>query len=196
MVMNTTNRDYFTFNVDNSALVVGHTGSGKTEFVRQLIERLQEAQSTEEVKFVIFDMKVVEFSDTNKDYLYCDVITDPDTGLVKLDELAELAIQCSESGTNKPQIFIYIEECDIAAVDQKRFNKAVITINNNALKANMKLIYSTSRPSPDVVSKELIESFDLILAGTLASTADERYLGIPNGMSTKLHEFVVKDNNS
>lgn len=65
----------------------------------------------------------------------------------------------------------------MAAIDQDRFDKAVITINNNAAEANIKLIYSTSRPSPDVISKKLLKSFDLLLCGPLAN-ADYSYLGV------------------
>ena len=189
--MNITNRDYFTFNVDNSALIIGQTGTGKSEMVHKLIDMYQSAQSPDEVKFVLFDLKQVEFNDTNKDYLYFDVIYDADIGLGRLDELAELSIKRKDNNITKPLLFIYIEECDMAAVDQKRFDEAVIVINTNAKKAGMKLVYSTSRPAPDVVSKELIASFDLIMTSQLASEADAKHLGVPYRKNTKPYSFLV-----
>lgn len=189
--MNITNKDYFTFSVDNSALIIGQTGSGKSEMVRKLIDMHQSAQSPDEVRFALFGLKQVEFNNTDTDYLYCDVIKDPVIGLEKIDELAELSVERINNGITKPMLFIYVEECDMAAIDQKRFDKAVISINTNAKSSNMKLIYSTSRPSPDVVSKELIASFDLIITGHLASEADAKHLGVSNRTKSEPYSFLV-----
>lgn len=189
--MNITNADYFTFNVDNSIFIAGQTGSGKSYLVHKLIDRLQAALSPDEVRFVFFDLKQIEFNDTDKNYLYENVIIDPEEGLQKLDELANLSNERMQSKETKPQIFIYIEECDMAAVDQKRFDRAVIQINNNAKDASMKLIYSTSRPALDVVSKELLASFDLIMAGQLASGADAKHLGVPYSEKLDRYSFLV-----
>lgn len=60
--MNITNSDYFTFNVHNSALIVGQTGTGKTEFVRSMLRRYEKAYTPEQMKYVIFDLKLVEFA--------------------------------------------------------------------------------------------------------------------------------------
>lgn len=189
--MNITNADYFTFNVDNSMFIAGQTGSGKSHLVYKLINAVQAGQSPDDVKFALFDLKQVEFADTNKDYLCYPVVTDPDVGLDKLDELANLSLERPENETKLPFIFVYIEECDMAAIDQERFDKAVATINHNAAAANMKLIYSTSRPAPNVVSKNLLSSFDLILVGQLASKADADHLGIPYVEHNEPYNFLV-----
>lgn len=189
--MNITNADYFTFNVDNSIFIAGQTGSGKSYLVHKLVDRLQTALSPDEVKFVFFDLKYVEFQDTNKDYLYEEVISDPKIGLQKLDNLAKLSEERIKTNEKKTLIFIYIEECDMAAVDQSRFDNAVIKINQNAKSANMKLIYSTSRPAIDVVSKRLLASFDLIMVGQLASNMDAKHLGVPYSEKLDPYSFLV-----
>lgn len=189
--MNITNADYFTFTVDNSIFIAGATGSGKSYLVHKLVDRLQTALSPDEVKFVFFDLKQVEFRDTNKDYLYEEVIFDPEVGLQKLDDLAQLSEERIKKDIKKPLIFIYIEECDMAAVDQKRFDAAVIKINHKAKDASMKLVYSTSRPAPNVVSKELLASFDLIMAGQLASSVDAKHLGVPYSEKLDRYSFLV-----
>lgn len=193
--MNITNKDYFTFNVDNSLLLVGQTGSGKTELIKTLLKQLESAFTPDQMKYALFDMKMVEFTTPGRDYnpahLYFDVVTDPKQGLEGLDLLAVQAEKRANEGGDYPLLFIYIEECDIAAIDQKRFDAAVITINTNAKKANMKLVYSTSRPSPDVVSKELIASFDLIMTGQLASEADAKHLGVSYRAKSEPYSFLV-----
>ena len=200
--MNITNKDYFTFNVDNSVLLVGQTGSGKTELVRQLIRRLESAYSPNEMKYVIYDLKCCEFythgingemnlNGAKEEYLYTSVRSGTPAGFDYLDELAVLAKNRAAQENPTPMLFIYIEECDLAATDQARFDKAVITINRHAKQANMKLIYSTSRPAPDVVSKEIIASFDLILSGSIHSRVDAKHLGIPYRNNVDPYSFLV-----
>lgn len=196
--MNTTNKDYFTFNVHNSALIVGQTGSGKTELVRQYIRRLEQAFTPEQMKCVIYDLKMVEFDPkweggAKQEYLYTPVRTGKPEDMDYLEELAELAEKRTAEEDPQPMVFTYIEECDLAAQYPGRFQDAVMKINANAKRANMKLIFSTSRPSPDIIPSNFRDSFDLILSGTLASEADEKTMGIPGATSLLPHEFIVKE---
>ena len=196
--MNTTNKDYFTFNVHNSALVVGQTGSGKTELIRQYIRRLEQAFTPEQMKYVIYDLKMVEFDPqweggAKQEYLYTPVRTGKPEDMDYLEELALLAEKRATEEEPQPMIFIYIEECDLAVQYPDRFHNVVMKINTNAERANMKLIFSTSRLSSDIITPHFRDSFDLILSGTLASEADEKTIGIPGAASLKLHEFIVKE---
>lgn len=199
--MNTTNKDYFTFNVHNSALVVGQTGTGKSELVRSYIRRLEKAHTPDQMKYVIFDLKMVEFSvgyddGAKEEYLLHPVLPgelSPDQTQDYLDELADLAEQRASQEQPTPLIFIYIEECDLAAQFPGRFHEAVKRINRVAEKANVKLIFSTSRPSVDIITPDLLESFDLVLAGTLASETDEETVGIPGATKLKPYEFAVRE---
>jgi hypothetical protein len=68
------------------------------------------SQSAAEVRFVIFDLKVVEFNHFPKDYLLFDVITDPNEGLDKLDKLAQLSKERTDNAVTIPMIFIYISK--------------------------------------------------------------------------------------
>lgn len=194
--MNTTNKDYFTFNVHNSALVVGQTGSGKTELARQYIRRLEAAFTPEQMKYVIYDLKQAEFDlayegGAKQEYLYAPIRTGKPEDMDYLEELAVLTQERAAQEHPTPFLFIYIEECDLAAQYPDRFHKAVITINYNAVNANMKLIFSTSRPSPDIITPELRDSFDLLLVGNLASKADEETLGSRGSLTA--HDFIVKE---
>lgn len=193
--MNITNKDYFTFNVDNSMLLTGQTGTGKSVLQDKHIADMVKGNTPESLQFVLFDMTHVDFGDlreNHKEYVMKYVTgMDADKPFELLDEMADLSDQRANESVTKPLIFILIEECDMAATDQNRFDKAVITINKNAKKANMKLIYSTSRPAPDVVSKALIASFDLILTGQLASEADANHLGVSYRTKSEPYSFLV-----
>lgn len=199
--MNTTNADYFTFNVNNSMLLVGQTGSGKTFLVKKLLYTLESAFTPDQMKFALFDMKNVEFVNEGTDddrsysheYLLFDVVLDPIKGLDKLDELAKLAKNRAKLNKPVPLIFIYIEECDMTVFDKERFDHALITINENARDANMKLIYATSRPGEAAISKRLLHSFELILAGPLADMLDYDYLEVPQVTDLKPYDFAITE---
>lgn len=196
--MNKTNKDFFTFNVHDSALVVGQTGSGKTELVRQYLRRLEQAFTPEQMKYVIYDLKAVEFDPkweggAKQEYLYTPVRTGNPEDMDYFEELAQLAENRATEEEAQPMIFIYIEECDLAVQYPERFHDAVMKINANAKQANMKLIFSTSRPSPDIITPDFRDSFDLILSGILASEADEKTLGIPGATKLNQYEFLVKE---
>lgn len=197
--MNSTTKDHFTFDVHNSALVVGQTGSGKTELVRQYMRRIERAYTPGQMKYVIFDLKQVEFDPSweggaKKEYLYTSIRTGAPEDMDYLEELAELAKTRATQDKPSPFLFIYIEECDLAVQYPGRFHESVISINKNAHRANMKLIFSTSRPSRDIITPALRDSFDLILTGVLASRADEETLGTRGSLTA--HDFMVKEQRS
>lgn len=196
--MNTTNKDYFTFNVHNSALVVGQTGSGKTELVRQYMRRLEQAYTSEQMKYVIYDLKQVEFDPAweggaKKEYLYTNIRMGTSEDMDYLEELARLSSERATDNVTLPLLFIYIEECDMVVFYKDRFYSAVKTINKNAEKANMKLIFSTSRPSRDVVPEDFIQSFGLVLAGRLTSEIDEETVGTLGATELIDHAFIVRE---
>lgn len=203
--MNRTDRDHFTFNVDNSAIIVGQTGSGKTELVRSYVRRLEKAYSPDEMKYIFFDLKqcefITHFSDgtlnedgAKEEYLYAPVMFGTDADMEYLEELAELAKTRANQDTPNPLLFIYIEECDMAYIFKDRFKKAVMTINKHAIAANMKLMYSTSRPAPEFTEPDFRDSFDLILCGLLASKSGEETMGVPGASENKVpYSFIVKE---
>ena len=191
--MNITNADYFTFNVDNSMLLIGQSGTGKSVLVDKYIERLVKSHAPDKLKFILLDMTGVDFDqlrEKHQDYIKEDIKFDSGKGLDVLEVTAHLAEERANAQGKDPLLVLLIEECDMAAVDQEHFDSLLIRINKVASTANMKVIYSTSRPAPDVVSRELLESFDLVLAGTL-SEADYNNLGIEKPEAHPRYDFVV-----
>lgn len=197
----TTNADYFTFNVHNSMLLVGQTCSGKTELVRRYIRRLERAFTPEQMQYVIYDLKQIEFTVGTDDgpdekYLYTPVRTGKPEDMDYLEELADLA-QLRANGTESKDrfLFIYVEECDLAAQYPDRFHAVIMQINKYARRANMKLVFSTSSPRRNIIPPDFRDSFELILSGPLASEYDEETLGIHDTHGIMFpYEFIVKEN--
>lgn len=178
--------------------LTGQTGSGKSVLQDKLIDRLIKGHSPETLQFVLLDMTSVDFDDireNHKEFIQEYVSVDSDKGLDVLEDMAKLSQARINDSVTKPLIFICIEECDMAFIEPPRFESALLIINGNAKQANMKLIFSTSRPAPDVISKQLLDSFDLVVAGQLASDADHEYLGIPKKQNVEPFSFTIKDNN-
>ncbi len=196
--MNLTNSDHFTFTAHNTMFLSGQTGSGKSVLVDKLLERLVKASSPQDLKFVLLDMTGVDFWELRKkDFNYISVYIGPgfaEECLAVLEHMADMSeVRIKEAGKYS-LYFVIIEECDMAMVDQKRFDTAILKINKNAKAANMKLIYSTSVPAENRISKNLLRSFDLIVAGQLASDEDHKHLGVPIIKNREPYSFNIIEN--
>ncbi|HRN96983.1 MAG TPA: hypothetical protein PLZ58_00830 [Candidatus Saccharibacteria bacterium] len=91
----------------------------------------------------------------------------------------------------KSQLFIFIEECNMARLDQNRYEKLISEINLFAESANMKLLYSTSVITSQTTSRQLREAFDVALIGRQADSKTRLYLGVPDTDDFPEHSFIV-----
>ena len=182
-------------------LLVGQTGSGKTELVRRYIRRLEQAFTPKQMQYVIYDLKQVEFTAGTDDgpdekYLYTPVRTGKPEDMDYLEELTDLAQARADGNEAKDKLlFIYIEECDLAAQYPGRFHAVIMRINKYARRANMKLVFSTFSPRGNIIPPDFRDSFELILSGHLASKYYEEILGIYDTHGIMFpYEFIVKEN--
>lgn len=193
--MNVTTAEYFTFNAHNSLLLIGQTGCGKSVLEDKLIKLVVNGHTPRDLQFVLLDMTGVDFwylRETKPNYILADIKYLAEPSLAMLEYIADQSVSWAANQVSK-MTYILIEECDIAIIDQERFDNALIKLNRNAKAANIKIIYSTSCPAPNRVSGRLARSFDLILAGELQRIDRDR-LELPVSRPLEKYEFTVTEN--
>jgi len=187
------NKNNFNVGDDSSILLVGQSGTGKSELVRSFMDNMKTIYEPTEVNFVLFDLKQVEFVDEDVSYLYRDVVTTAPQGVRVLRELIELAELRIKKEQRFPAIVVYVEECDIAAQFQDKFDDLMISLISEADKANFCIIYSTSRVSEQTISYKLLKHFDTLLVSRLNRGATQ-YLGVDDTSEVSGYNFVKYDN--
>jgi DNA segregation ATPase FtsK/SpoIIIE-like protein len=173
-----------------SFLLVGHTGSGKSHLVHKLIENLEANNSSKQLKYALFDMKKSEFIEEGKDYkqgyLLFGIVSSPELAIERLEYLSRIADMRLRMNESEPALFIYIDECDAAYEDRERFDTALLNILDKAGKANMRIVYATSRVSDaKCVSDRLMKGFKTALVGSLSSKTDADRFGVSAGVDNQ-----------
>ncbi len=163
-------------------LVAGTTGSGKSVFTNSIIQSILFNAKPEEVKLILIDPKVVEFSVYNDiPHLLMPVVTDPRKANIALawavaemshryklfaehevrgidayNEQVEKGKVREEDGrlaTKLPKIVIVVDElADLMMVAGKEVEDSICRIAQLARAAGIHLIIATQRPSVDVIT--------------------------------------------
>lgn len=197
-------------------LVTGATGSGKSIFIHSIIMSLLYKVKPEEVKLILIDPKVVEFSVYNGiPHLLIPVVTDPKKASGVLNwAVAEMTGRYQKFaeynardlvGYNKkveairdildkdkpekmPQIIIIVDElADLIMVDPGDVEHAICCLAQLARAAGIHLIVTTQRPSASIITKSINECIQSRVAFHVPSMMDSRMIiGINN--ANKLFE--------
>lgn len=161
----------------HTIILTGSTGSGKSIFHYSMYKQLIEQNSSTELGFVFMDMTQVDFAGWFSPYLYLPIILWTEQALNALEMLAnESELRAQGKSDNKRAIVIHIEECDMMALDSHRFEQAWLSIEKHKDKGNMYIVFSTSRPSPDVFTKTILKNTDLKVVFNLSSIEDSMYV--------------------
>ncbi|MCR5250893.1 MAG: DNA translocase FtsK [Lachnospiraceae bacterium] len=163
-------------------MVAGTTGSGKSVFTNSIIQSILFHAKPDEVKLILIDPKVVEFSVYNGiPHLMTEVVTDPrkansalawavkemerrykqfaDEGVRGIKGYNELVSEGKiTDGDGKtvspmPQIVIVVDElADLMMVAGKEVENSICRLAQLARAAGIHLIIATQRPSADVIT--------------------------------------------
>lgn len=186
-------------------LVTGMTGSGKSTFLRRIIDTLSSRLSPNNLRLILIDTKRCELFDYNGlPHLLTPVITDTKKTVQALRWLAfeidrrldvleqerqhnifeyhkNLSFDDSSDALTSPErmphIAVIIDELsDVMQSFPKETEACLPRILSNSRAVGVHVILSTSRPSPSVISKELKMNIPGVVTFRLASSADSKYV--------------------
>ncbi len=151
-------------------LIAGTTGSGKSVGINAMILSLLYRNSPDELKFVMIDPKMLEFSIYNDiPHLLTPVITEPKKAITALNAMvkemerryklmAKMKVKNIESYNKKtneklPYIVIIIDElADLMMTSGKDVEYSIARLAQMARASGIHLVVATQRPSVDVVT--------------------------------------------
>lgn len=184
-------------------LVAGSTGSGKSVFTNSIILSILYEANPDEVKMILIDPKVVEFSVYNGiPHLLLPVVTDPRKANAALawavaemerrykvfaehnvraikaynDLVAQGKVPAVDGPPEKmPQIVIVVDElADLMMVASKDVEASICRIAQLARAAGIHLIIATQRPSVDVITGLIKANMPSRVALKVSSGVDSR----------------------
>ena len=159
-----------------NVLVYGRTGSGKSVFLHVFIKGASMLNTVEDVRFVLADSKMVEFSQYKKsELLLCPIINNGDELLIKINELIDernkrkeligdndFETSRKQNKQNFPYILLVIDE--YADIVNEELNKALLELMKDGFKYGIHVILSTQRISERVADIEFFQSFKTIIS--------------------------------
>jgi len=180
-------------------LVAGTTGSGKSVCLNAMIVSLLYNASPDEVKLVMIDPKMVEFTNYNGiAHLEVPVVSNPrkaagalSWAVGEMEKRYQLfaengirdikgynALCESRTDLNKiPQIVIFIDElADLMMVSPKEVEDSICRLAQKARAAGIHLVIATQRPSVDVITGLIKANIPSRIALSVSSPTDSRII--------------------
>ncbi len=188
-------------------LVAGQTGSGKSEFVRQLLCSLAFGSSPHGLQMVVVDPKITGYQDLNDSpFLRCHVIDRMDEAVEVLKSLVEemenrylkfrvltakdLESYNARSGLGKiPRIVVAFDEFADAMADKelkKQLESSVKRLGAKARAAGIHLIIATQSPRKEVVTGLIKANLPCVTALAVAGTTESLVVLDRKGAETLL----------
>jgi S-DNA-T family DNA segregation ATPase FtsK/SpoIIIE len=174
-------------------LISGTTGSGKSVGVHSLIISLLSQHSSETLKFVMIDPKVIELNVYQKlPHLSGHIISDPGEAL---DALNALILDMEkrylmfkkhkirhiseynllQKASPMPYIVVIIDElADLMMSDKTAFETAIVKLAQKSRACGIHLLLSTQRPSVDILTGLIKANISTRIAFKAASSYDSK----------------------
>ncbi len=186
-------------------LIAGTTGSGKSVYVNALIMGLLFKLSSDDLKFIMIDPKMVELELYNGiPHLLAPIITKPEEAMAALEWavqemdrrykiLSEYSVRNIKEykdlsqGEKLPYIVIIVDEfANLMLRAPKDTEKHISRLASMSRAVGIHLVLATQRPSVDVVTGVIKANFPSRIALRVSSKIDSRTIIDRNGAETLL----------
>lgn len=185
-------------------LVAGTTGSGKSVLLNAIIISLLLRFKPEELKFILVDPKMLEFSPySGIPNLVTDVITSPKGAIdvlrwavdemlrryqtMKKESAKNIDHFVEKTGEKMHRIIIVIDEfADLMVSSARKVEEYIMRLSQMARAAGIHLILTTQRPSADVVTGIIKSNLPARIALRVSDKTNSRVILDMNGAETLL----------
>ncbi len=203
---------YRDFTNISGLFITGSTGSGKSVFIDDLIVSLIYKNTSEEVKFIMFDPKKIELgeydgikhlligkaqSSLKKGYdslIFILKVLESRINTLNKTKNSSIEMYNQRNEEKWPHIFIFIDEGS-NLIKMKDAHLALSKILDYGTKVGIHLIYATNAYLKDYASSRFIDKFQYRMSFDLASEEQEKFLNIEKSSLLKQGEALIKNRN-
>ena len=178
-------------------MVCGFSGAGKTSFVQSVMTQLCSAQSPDDVRFIVYDAKAIDYSVFNgTPHMMLPVITDERKAagaVLWLNTEVQRRIKTFfDAGTKDlagynrkgasplPRIFVVFDDFSSAGLDAQTVT-ALTNVLKNGRVAGIHCVIVTSMPSSQSLQKDIISNLPCRISFCVSNRADSRVAIEQNG---------------
>ena len=184
---------YEDLNTLGNVLLAGGPGGGKTVYFSRLLKELTFEHSPNDIRFVIYDSKAVDyFKFRESPYLLFPITTDTkiDEFKKQLIELKKLAEERHASKETKPTIIVLIDEFYMLSYWFKECAEEIIRLANVSKETNIHFFIASQRPNN--LGKQLIKAIDNKICYWLFDEKESKsFIGASGGQDLKMSGEVI-----
>ncbi len=175
-------------------LVIGQSGSGKSQLIFSYLDYLTEKYTPDEFVVIAYDVVRVDYWEKEPVMPWVKVADWKDYRNEILSNIQLIKDRTSGATDSKQRVLIHINECDLFQTD---YRDSVIELCElvavNGQAANMQLIFETSRPAQPALPAVLVNAANAKILCPVASTTDAQYfLGTTEGLPEKQGQIKVR----
>ena len=184
---------YEDLNTLGNVLLAGGPGGGKTVYFSRLLKELTSEYSPDDLRFVIYDSKAVDyFKFRESPYLLYPITTDTkiDEFKEQFEQLKKLAEERRTSKNTKPAIIVLIDEFYTLSYWFKECADEIIELANDSKETNIHFFIASQRPNN--LGKQLIEAIDNKICYWLFDEKESKsFIGASGGQDLKVGGEVI-----
>ncbi len=152
-------------------LIVGTTGSGKTQAARTLLASFTSFQRAREIQILLIDPKGSDYAEfAAAPHLICPIVPDIETARERLEWLTEEMTRRQERRIQHPRIIVLLDElADLLLQGGSALETLLTRLTQRGRSAGIAIIGCTQKPTARALGNLVIANFPARLVGKVTS---------------------------